>query len=508
MFRFLAPAILSLVAPALRAQLPAPAEPATAVPGLLRQGERLLESEDPVLAMESFRMLVGEPGARDQARLGLGKVHLMLGHSDLALAHVEDVLRSRPADAEALALHVRSLIRARRFEDAVDGATRALDQVPVATAELLAASASALFRVQSTRAAAQRYRSALVLDPLHAEANLRLGSGLSDPVEVAACSELLAADQLRQRGKVDQAIALLQRIVAQGANPVAHRLLGEALYQQRWEGSMAARERSFRQLEQRLPRPVAPGGASEFLVGYDQLTGRRKLAADRALMLFGRHLPRILAIGGRHDLLGATERTTDHWSRKGLRGTRTFDGRVWDDVRGIGGLRAATGLEALDDAERFGFDTLAHEIAHQVHYYALAQRDRIQIRRLYETAEQEARFLDYYAATNEAEYFAQGVEAFASLAKRPGCESTHCHTRFELFRRDPALHEFIRRVVDTDVLADPATRDGILESAAEVALRCGRREDAEVAVEWMSGGVLRDRVASRVQLAEVLADGR
>jgi hypothetical protein len=249
-------------------------------------------------------------------------------------------------------------------------------------------------------------------------------------------------------------------------------------------------------------------GTAEFLVGHEQLTGRRKLVADRALALFGRHLPRILAIGGRHDLLGAVERTTDHWSRRSLRGTRTFDGRVWDDVRGIGGLRAATGLEALDDAERFGFDTLVHEIAHQVHYYALGQRDRIQIRRLYEAAEEEGRFLDYYAATNEAEYFAQGVEAFASLAKRPGCESTHCHTRFELFRRDPALHEFIRKVVDVDVLAVPRSREALLEAAAEVALRCGRRDDAEVAVEWMATGPARERVASRVQLAGVLADGR
>ena len=111
-------------------------------------------------------------------------------------------------------------------------------------------------------------------------------------------------------------------------------------------------------------------------------------------------------------------------------------------------------------------------------------------------------------AVLEAEYFAQGVEAFASLAKRPGCESTHCHTRFELFRKDPALHEFIRKVVDVDVLANSSAREGLLEAAAEVALRCGRREDAEVAVEWMAPGPVRERIASRVQLAGVLADGR
>ncbi|MEY4674689.1 MAG: hypothetical protein RL148_2473 [Planctomycetota bacterium] len=507
MLRLFVPVLFTLLAAAVAAQQPAPSA-ASPTGGLLQQGEKLLEAEDPVLAMESFRMLAGEPGARDAARLGMGKVHLMLGHADLALEHVENVLRTRPNDAEASALLVRSLIRARRFEEAVERGSNSLAQVPAPSAELLAASASSLFRVQRTGAAAHQYRGVLALEPLHAEANLRLGSGLGEPMEVKACTDLVAADQLRQRGRVDEAIALLQRLVAGEPNPVAHRLLGEALYQQRWEGSMAARERSFRLLNARLPVPVVPVGVTEFLVGYEELRGRRKLVADRALAMFGRHLPRILAIGGRHDLLAATERTTDHWSRRSLRGTRTFDGRVWDDVRGIGGLRAATGLEALDEADRFGFDTLVHEITHQVHYYALGQRDRLQIRRLYETAEREGRFLDYYAATNEAEYFGQGVEAFVSLAKRPGCESTHGHTRFELFRKDPALHEFVRKVVDVDVLSDPATRDGILHAAAEVALRCGRRDDAEVAVGWMGPGALREQVASRVQLAEVLADGR
>ena len=55
----------------------------------------------------------------------------------------------------------------------------------------------------------------------------------------------------------------------------------------------------------------------------------------------------LIAKGGRHDLMLEAERTTDHAQRASLRGRRTFDGRVWDDVRGIGGLRAATDIEAL-----------------------------------------------------------------------------------------------------------------------------------------------------------------
>ena len=72
------------------------------------------------------------------------------------------------------------------------------------------------------------------------------------------------------------------------------------------------------------------------------------------------------------------------------------------------------------------------------------------IRELYNAADRGGWCLDYYAANNEAEYFGQGVEAFVSLGKRPGREVTHGHTRFELYRVDPALYEFIESVVDFD----------------------------------------------------------
>ena len=167
---------------------------------------------------------------------------------------------------------------------------------------------------------------------------------------------------------------------------------------------------------------------------------------------------------------------------------------------GIGGLTAATGIEALDDAAQFGFDTLVHEIAHQVHYYALKQRDQARIRELYKEARENGRFLDYYAATNEAEYFGQGVEAFASLGKRPGGETTHGHTRFELFRVDRPLHDFVASIVDRDPLAGER-RAELLQASVEVALRCGRPEDAVVAAEMLPEGPMRTAALLRAEAA-------
>jgi hypothetical protein len=178
---------------------------------------------------------------------------------------------------------------------------------------------------------------------------------------------------------------------------------------------------------------------------------------------------------------------------------------VWDDVRGIGGLQAATGIEALDEAAQAGFDTLAHELAHQVHYYAFGPRERARIRALYTAARAHGRCLDYYAASNEAEYFAQGVEAFSSFGKRPGCETTHGHTRFELRRTDPELYDLVAELVDRDPLRDERRRQPLLVAAIEVALRCGRAEDALTAAEQLASGPLRERWTAVATIA--LRDG-
>jgi hypothetical protein len=128
-----------------------------------------------------------------------------------------------------------------------------------------------------------------------------------------------------------------------------------------------------------------------------------------------------------------------------------------------------------------------------VHFFTFNPLERARIRSLYKQAMAERRCLDYYAASNEAEYFGQGVEAFVSLAKRPGSETTHGHTRWELLRVDPKLYAFIVSLVDFDPLLDGAARQRLLAASVEVALRCGRPEDAAVAAEMMNPGEQRTR---------------
>ncbi len=128
-----------------------------------------------------------------------------------------------------------------------------------------------------------------------------------------------------------------------------------------------------------------------------------------------------------------------------LKGERTFDGRIWDDVKGVGGAHAAAGAEWQRDVKYLRFNVLAHEFAHQVHGQ-LPQDLKAEITRLYEQGKKARRTLDFYSDSNEMEYFAVGLEAYVSEEKLPDQKITYGHTRKELLERDPALYALIEKL--------------------------------------------------------------
>ena len=92
---------------------------------------------------------------------------------------------------------------------------------------------------------------------------------------------------------------------------------------------------------------------------------------------------------------------------------------------------------------------MAHENGHTVHDM-FDKSDMKTLTRLYKKAMRENRTLDYYAAANKYEYFAQGCDAFASVYK-PHKEifanSGLAHTIYELIDKDPDLFKFIKKVL-------------------------------------------------------------
>jgi Flp pilus assembly protein TadD len=194
-----------------------------------------------------------------------------------------------------------------------------------------------------------------------------------------------------------------------------------------------------------LPAPGIPG--AELIVrDLDHLVPSERAAVLRAVAPARGRLETMRRAGATHDILDYDEGVADRRLRGVLRGRRTSDGRYYPDLRGVGGLHAATGIEMLEDSAELRFDTFAHEFAHQFHFQALTNVERRVVTKLYLSARAADRCLDYYAASSEGEYFAQGYEALVSPAKSPWRHSLRGHTRAELAGRDPPLFRFLLRV--------------------------------------------------------------
>lgn len=134
---------------------------------------------------------------------------------------------------------------------------------------------------------------------------------------------------------------------------------------------------------------------------------------------------------------------------QGLRGQRTFDLRLWDDVKGNGGFHATSGEDWERDVKYLRFNVVAHEFAHQVHPF-LSKKHREEIKWLFLKAKKERKTLDFYADFNEWEYFAVGVEAYVSEEKLADQKIEYGHTRKELLEKDPDLYYFIESLGNLD----------------------------------------------------------
>jgi tetratricopeptide (TPR) repeat protein len=182
---------------------------------------------------------------------------------------------------------------------------------------------------------------------------------------------------------------------------------------------------------------------AEIFPNYRSLTKKQQMVIDWAVAPLAAYLPELARKGARHYLIAFDERTSDIKGVGNIDSERTMDGRYYASIRGVGGRITVSGLEYIGLASRAGFNTIAHEFAHQVHLTAMDKNEVKTIRKLYENAMREDRALDYYAETDEYEYFAQGYEAFIADVKRPATGATARHTKGELMMRDPALYRFI-----------------------------------------------------------------
>lgn len=127
---------------------------------------------------------------------------------------------------------------------------------------------------------------------------------------------------------------------------------------------------------------------------------------------------------------------------KGIKGRRSFDLRLWDDIKGAGGYHCISNKAQQTAVKYLRFNIAGHEFAHLVQQ-VLNPGQRKELRRLYLKAKEERKTLDWYADMNEWEYFAVGYEAYISDEKLPGQADVYAHTRNQLLKKDPDLYQFI-----------------------------------------------------------------
>jgi hypothetical protein len=191
--------------------------------------------------------------------------------------------------------------------------------------------------------------------------------------------------------------------------------------------------------------------------GYPILSSGK--VSDEAL-LEARHLIGQM-LAGREDILQAiirrkcrfvvmapTEMTTDVPEQRNMKPKDYWDRRA----RGLGGRIASCGAENLLNlrGDRYRNENiLIHEFSHCIHNYGLRSVDHTfdgRLRAAYKQAMDRGLWKKTYAATNAAEYWAEGVQSYFDCNAPAGGVHNEVRTRKKLARYDPVLFGLIDEV--------------------------------------------------------------
>ena len=225
----------------------------------------------------------------------------------------------------------------------------------------------------------------------------------------------------------------------------AHATLAKALEFQRFAVDVhrADYERRFAA----TPTPEVPG-IERFVVNWKSLSPRHQKRVALSVAPWSRFLPVLIEGGSTYYIKPLYQLLSETPGLESVRDTRiNYDSRLWDDVRGAGGFNTVTGVE---DVERTIFDrynTVLHELTHQVHGVLTANQSR-EIQEHYRLAKQrddttQDGYLSRYAGGSVYDYFAEGANSLLS-PKRDAWDPREV-VRERLDRIDPALRELVER---------------------------------------------------------------
>ncbi len=145
-------------------------------------------------------------------------------------------------------------------------------------------------------------------------------------------------------------------------------------------------------------------------------------------------------------VMAPTEMTTDVPEQRTMTPKDYWDRRA----RGLGGRITSCGVENLLNLKRGRYrdeNILIHEFSHCIHQYGLRAVEpqfNQKLRSCYTRARDKGLWKDTYAATNAAEYWAEGVQSYFDCNARPN-KGVHndVNTREKLAKYDPDLFALI-----------------------------------------------------------------
>lgn len=297
-----------------------------------------------------------------------------------------------------------------------------------ANADSLVAMAETLIRLARTEEAIAALERGVRLNPYHEVAHYYLGNGYArkNYTELAAHngSQLNAAVKLTRsasdafnrgdyRAARDLAAEALKQCPEYGR---AHNAFAKALELQRVEIDVhrADYERRF----DATPMPDVPG-IEKYVLNWTSLSPRHQKRVALSIAPWKAFVPVLVAGGSTHYIKPLYMKLSETPRLETLKDQRiNTDSRLWDDVRGAGGFATVTGIEDIERTIFDKYNTVLHELTHQVHQVLTADQAR-EIQEYYRRAkDREAAtrngFLSRYASGTVWEYFAEGANAIAS----------------------------------------------------------------------------------------------
>ncbi len=513
-----------------------------------RRRAKILSAREDLAALdEASAKRIDEQVASAAGRLAGGALLYRLLRYEEAKSFYEEALALAGDPEEGVAALEGLLLVAYKRND-FDGAAllgdRALEAGPP-TPHLINTLASLQIRLGETREAIALSREALEWDPYNERAHYMLGNGYSDMnyTELEAAYPAAFPDDAEDESTAPT-LHEAARLIAGGRRGVARALLinirrehpdladpdlylgtlfwdeGESDsaithfrasldrcpdYGRAHNGFAKAMEQKklrvnvhraeYEKVFEETPMPEIEG-IEDFVVNYNALTPRHRKRVALSIEPWARFIPVLVGAGATYYIKPLYEKLSETPHQELMADLRiSYDSRLWDDVRGCGGFHTVTGVE---DVERtiFGrYNTVLHELTHQVHSILTPEEKRL-IREQYRKAkkreaEGKKTFVTRYQGSSEWEYFAEGMNSIYS-PKRDEYDTREI-VRERLEELDPELISLVGGLVaDTSIAkyyapayvaaASDEIENGRLESAVaflEKALdRSGEDEEA------------------------------